>query len=206
MTALLLAAAPETDYAYVRFLADRADLLVCADGGMRHAQACGLTPDLVVGDFDSGTQPDGTRFIRLRPEKDDSDLMCCAKEVIAQGVDEIWLACASGGRLDHFLANLTLLEYLEQRGVHAELYDSRNRVTYHGGGEKIYRADPNYQYVGIIPLDAELTGVTLRGLKYELTDAVLSRSAVISISNEPTEAEYRIAIGRGRALVIQSRD
>ena len=206
MTALMLAAAPETDYAYVRRLAGRADLLVCADGGIRHARACGLTPDLVVGDFDSGTQPDGVRVIRLRPEKDDSDLMCCAKAVMEQGADEIWLACASGGRLDHFLANLTLLEYLEQRGVHAELYDSRNRVTYHGGGEKRYRAETEYPYVGIIPLDAELTGVTLRGLKYELTDAVLSRSAVISISNEPVAEEYRIVIGQGRALVIQSRD
>ena len=206
MTVLLLASAPETDYDYVKELARRADRIVCADGGTRHAVACSLTPDLVIGDFDSGEKPEGCRVIQLRPEKDDSDLMCCVKTILSEGTDTIWLACASGGRIDHFLANLTLLEYLQQQGVPAALYDSRNRVTCHSGGKREYAADPAYRYVGIIPLDAELTGVTLRGLKYELTDATLSRSAVISMSNEATASVYSIEIGRGHALVIESKD
>ncbi len=206
MTALLLASAPETDYDYVKRLAEKADLLVCADGGIRHATACGLKPDLVIGDFDSGEKPVSGRVIQLCPEKDDSDLMCCVKTILEKGIDTLWIACASGGRIDHFLANLTLLEYLKSRGVSAALYDSRNRVTCHGGGKQIYTANPEYQYVGVIPLDAELTGVTLRGLKYELTDAVLSRSAIISISNEAVEPTYMIEIRQGQALVVESHD
>lgn len=206
MTVLLLASAPETEYEYVKQLAQKADRIVCADGGTRHAAACGLVPDLVIGDFDSGERPEGCRVVQLRPEKDDSDLMCCVKTVLQEGADTIWLACASGGRIDHFLANLTLLEYLQQRGISAALYDSRNRVTCHSGGKRDYTADPEYQYVGLIPLDAELAGVTLRGLKYELTDATLSRSAVISMSNEAVAPTYRIEIKKGHALVIESKD
>lgn len=206
MTVLLIASAPEREYAYVKELAQRADCIVCADGGVRHARACGLHPDLVIGDFDSGTLPADCEVIRLRPEKDDSDLMCCVKEVIRRGADTIWIACASGGRIDHFLSNLSLLEYLDRRGIRALFFDSRNRVRFHGGGTQRLTADPAYRYVGIIPLDAELHGVTLRGLKYPLTGAALDRAAVISISNEAVSPEYRITIEDGRALVVESRD
>ncbi|MGI6170496.1 MAG: thiamine diphosphokinase [Butyricicoccus sp.] len=206
MTALILASAPEREYEYVRKLARQADCIVCADGGVRHARACGLHPDLVIGDFDSGTLPADCEVIRLKPEKDDSDLMCCAREAIRRGADTIWIACASGGRIDHFLANLFLLEYLGREGVDALFFDSRNRVRFHGGGTQRYTADPAYRYVGIIPLDAQLHGVTLRGLKYPLTDADLDRASVISISNEAVSAEYSITIEDGRALVVESRD
>lgn len=206
MTALILASAPEREYEYVRKLARQADCIVCADGGVRHARACGLHPDLVIGDFDSGTLPADCEVIRLKPEKDDSDLMCCAREAIRRGADTIWIACASGGRIDHFLANLFLLEYLGREGIDALFFDSRNRVRFHGGGTRRYTADPAYRYVGIIPLDAQLRGVTLRGLKYPLTDADLDRASVISISNEAVSAEYSIAIKDGRALVVESRD
>ena len=206
MTALILASAPEREYDYVRELAQQADCIVCADGGVRHARACGLHPDLVIGDFDSGTLPADCEVIRLKPEKDDSDLMCCAREAIRRGADTIWIACASGGRIDHFLANLFLLEYLGREGVDALFFDSRNRVRFHGGGTQRYTADPAYRYVGIIPLDAQLHGVTLRGLKYPLTDAELDRASVISISNEAVSAEYSITIKDGRALVVESRD
>ena len=148
MNVLIVASAPETEYDYVRELAGQADYIICADGGTRHAAACGIQPDLVVGDFDSGKRPDvDTETITLKPEKDDSDLMCCTREALKRGAD-----------------------------------------------------------VGIIPLDAALQGVTLRGLKYPLTNAEVSRSQVITISNEAAAPEYMISIETGRALVIESKD
>lgn len=207
MTALIVASAPEEEYAYVKQLAQQADTIICADGGTRHAAACGIQPDLVVGDFDSGSRPEGVAVVALQPEKDDSDLMCCTKEAVKRGADRIVYVCASGGRIDHFLSNLSLLEYLYTIGVDGVFYDSRNRVTFHpGGGAKRYAADAAYRYVGIIPLDAALIGVTLRGLKYETTDITVQRAQVITISNEPAAPEYTIAIQLGRALVIEGKD
>ena len=207
MNVLIVASAPETEYDYVRELAGQADYIICADGGTRHAAACGIQPDLVVGDFDSGKRPDvDTETITLKPEKDDSDLMCCTREALKRGADAITDVCAAGGRIDYFLSNLSLLEYLYEQGCQGRFCDSRNRVTFHGGGEMHYTADPAYQYVGIIPLDAALQGVTLRGLKYPLTNAEVSRSQVITISNEAAAPEYMISIETGRALVIESKD
>ena len=207
MTALIIASAPEEDYEYVKRQAQQADFIICADGGTRHAAACGIQPDLVVGDFDSGNRPDGAAVVQLQAEKDDSDLMCCTREAIARGATQIRYVCASGGRLDHFLSNLSLLEYLYEQGVDGVMHDSRNRVTFHPGGEaRRYTADASYRYVGIIPLDKQLEGVTLRGLKYPLTDALVLRSQVITISNEPTAPEYTISVRAGRSLVIESKD
>ena len=206
MNILILASAPEQDYAYVKQLAQQADYVICADGGLRHARACGIQPDLEIGDFDSGNAPEDIPIIRLKPEKDDSDLMCCTKEALKHDPDKIVYACASGGRLDHFLSNLSLLEYVEQHNCHAVLYDAQNRVSFHRGGAKYYRKDTQYSYVGIIPLDEKLTGVTLRGLKYLLTDAVVHRSQMITISNEAVEDTYMISVEEGRSLVIESRD
>ena len=132
--------------------------------------------------------------------------MCCTKEALKHDPDMIVYACASGGRLDHFLSNLSLLEYVEQHNCHAVLYDAQNRVSFHGGGAKYYQKDTQYSYIGIIPLDEKLTGVTLRGLKYLLTDAVVHRSQMITISNEAVEDTYMISVEEGRSLVIESRD
>ena len=50
--------------------------------------------------------------MRLRPEKDDTDTQGCLREVFRRGCTEATLVCATGGRIDHMLANLSLLEEL----------------------------------------------------------------------------------------------
>ena len=69
--ALIFAAAPETEYGYIRaFLAAHPDALIaCADGGLRHARALGLHPDFMISDCDSMPEIEGTEVIRLKPER-----------------------------------------------------------------------------------------------------------------------------------------
>lgn len=207
---IIIASAPETDIGYVKELVEGTPdaFIVCADGGLRHAKKLGVVPQMIVGDFDSGREPPecGAEIIRLSPEKDDSDLMCCTKLLLDRGYSFIDLVCASGGRIDHFLSNLSLIEYIFEQGGWCTLRDSRNFVFLHQGGKQTYRRNRNYPYVSFIPLDKTLTGVTLTGLKYPLDHVVLDRSAVISISNEPVCDEFSIEISTGRALVIYARD
>ena len=70
--ALIFAAAPETDYGYIRaFLREHPDALVaCADGGLRHARALGLHPDFMISDRDSMTEVEGKTIILVTHEND----------------------------------------------------------------------------------------------------------------------------------------
>ena len=44
-------------------------MILCADSGLRHARALGISPDWVLGDFDSSSeQPEGESVLLYPPE------------------------------------------------------------------------------------------------------------------------------------------
>lgn len=209
-SALIFAAAPETSYDYIRdFLQTHPQsAIICADGGIKHAQALGLSPDLVVADFDSSDaeQAISGEILRLRPEKDDTDTQTCMREVFKRGCTDAALVCATGGRIDHMLANLSLLEEAAELGGRLTILDAQNQILFHKSGSVVYPVPEGFPYFSLIPLDAILTGVTIENAKYPLRDAIVLRAAMITISNEATAPEITISVGTGNALVIFSRD
>ena len=51
----------------------RGDFIIAADGGYRHCQEAGLTPNLLLGDFDSlETLPPAAKVLRYPVDKDDT--------------------------------------------------------------------------------------------------------------------------------------
>ena len=207
--ALIFAAAPETEYGYIRaFLDEHRDALIaCADGGLRHARALGLHPDFMISDCDSMPEVEGAEIIRLRPEKDDTDTQGCLREVFRRGCTEATLVCATGGRIDHMLANLSLLEEAHDLGGHLTVLDRQNRIILHEGGCRKFKMPAAYRYFSIVPLDAVLHGVTIENAKYPLHDATVTRAGMVTISNEAAEnATVTVEIQDGRALVVFSRD
>lgn len=206
--ALILAAAPETNYSYIRdFLQERPDAaIVCADGGLTHARALGLYPDLMIADGDSAPETAGVEVIRLKAEKDHTDSQACLWEVFKRGGREATLVCALGGRMDHTLANLSLPEEAHALGGHLTVLDAQNRIEFHAGGRQVYAMPKAYQYFSIIPLDAVLTGVTIEGAKYPLDGVTLTRAGMVSVSNEALTDTFSVTITTGRALLVFSRD
>nr|WP_297171734.1 thiamine diphosphokinase [uncultured Agathobaculum sp.] len=207
--ALIFAAAPETDYTYIRaFLDAHPDaLIVCADGGLRHARALGLHPDLMISDCDSLPEVEGSEIIRLKPEKDDTDTQGCLREAFRRGCTEATLVCATGGRIDHELANLSLLEEAHAMSGHLTVLDRQNRIILHEGGCQKFIMPVEYRYFSLVPLDAALCGVTIENAKYPLHNALITRAGMISISNEAAAGQtFAITIEKGRALVVFSRD
>ena len=195
--ALIFAAAPETDYGYIRaFLREHPDALVaCADGGLRHARALGLHPDFMISDRDSMTEVEGDDVILLRPEKDDTDSQSCLREVFRRGCREATLVCATGGRIDHMLANLSLLEEAKTLGGHLTI------------GRQEFIMPETFTYFSVVPMDAVLEGVTIENAKYELTNGTVTRVGMISTSNEAKpNSRFAVTIERGTALIIFSRD
>ncbi|MDY3618102.1 thiamine diphosphokinase [Agathobaculum sp.] len=206
--ALIFAAAPETEYGYIRsFLAEYPDAVIaCADGGLRHARALGLRADFMVSDCDSFSETEASEVLRLKPEKDDTDTQSCLREVFRRGCREATLVCATGGRIDHMLANLSLLEEAYALGGQLTVLDRQNKVVLHQGGHQKFKMTGNYSYFSIVPLDSVLTGVSIENAKYPLDHVTVTRSGMITISNEALGSVFSIDIAEGRALVVFSRD
>lgn len=207
--ALIISAGPEKNLDYVRTILHSFSnlVIICADGGMRYAEQLNIAPDLVVADLDSADKLINCReFIRLMTEKDDTDTQHCVQIAIERGCHNIYLVCATGGRIDHLLANLSLCEYAATHSCRLIIRDQGNLVCYQGEGTQEYRMIPDLRYISIIPLDSCLSGVTLAGLKYPLQSSCLYRSEVISISNEPVQSHFSITIAKGKALVVFSAD
>ncbi len=208
--ALILSGAPDNDISYVKaFLAEHPEVkIVCADAGLRHLHALGVSADLLVGDFDSGFQPSGDgEIIRLVPEKDDTDTMHALSVVLERGCKTVWIACATGGRLDHLLANLSLCEYAAARGCRCYILDAQNLVQFMAAGETIHiPKGRGYHYFSIIPLDRCLQGLTIEGAKYPIEAATVDRSQMYTVSNEVTGNEAILRAEAGSALVICSKD
>ena len=90
--------------------------VICADGGARHLLDTGMAPSLIVGDMDSLDQVSqdryesmGARIIRHPRKKNETDTEIALKEAFAMTPSEVWIWGALGHRIDHILANISLL-------------------------------------------------------------------------------------------------
>ena len=205
---LIIGAVPWRDGGFLRpYLARGSWTVFCADGGYANARSAGLAPDLLIGDWDSGQRPElDVPCVTLPAEKDVTDLQAAMDQALSMGIRDLLLCgCTGGQRLDHTASNLLLLEWLADRGGRGMLADEDNEVRLLEPGHHLIENLPRYHYLSLVPLDRTLTGVTLRGTKYPLEGAELTRGDTLSISNEPAGPAAEIAIGSGRALLIRSQ-
>ena len=204
---LIIGAAPWRDGGFLRpYLARGNWTVFCADGGYANARSAGLAPDFLIGDWDSGQRPElDVPCVTLPVEKDVTDLQAAMDQALSLGIRDLLLCGCTGGRLDHTASNLLLLEWLADRGGRGMLVDEDNEVRLLEPGHHLVENAPRYHYLSLVPLDRAVTGVTLRGTKYLLEGAALTRGDTLSVSNEPVGPSVEILIGSGRALLIRSQ-
>lgn len=206
MTALIFGSVPSARWDYLRTYCPAPGLVVCADGGVHCARAAGYIPDLLVGDWDSGGRPEaGIPSVTLPPEKDLTDLQAAAELALEQGFANLVFCGCVGGRLDQTAANLALLEWVHDRGGEGLLLDKGNEVRFWDGAPLVLPRDEGYRFLSLIPLDRTVSGLTLRGVKYPLDRAFLTRGNTLTVSNEVTADEAHLSAEKGRMLVIRSQ-
>ena len=85
---VIIGGAPIADYEKIKEYLRADDFYICCDCGLDHAEGLGITPDLIVGDFDSHKKPEtDIETITLPREKDDTDTYFAAKEGIRRGFE-----------------------------------------------------------------------------------------------------------------------
>ena len=198
-----------------------ADLIIAADSGYNNASRLGVRPGLLLGDLDSIDRkklaPDELEHIEkiiVPAIKDDTDTQLAVDTAISRGADEIYIIGGLGGRLDHTLSSVFLLEYIADRGAGAVMTDGQSRVrVMKTAGQpvslmipKTFDGENGFKYLSVVPLTDECEGVRISGVFYPLDGVTLERRYSYAVSNEITSDSAEITLERGTMLVIESRD
>jgi thiamine pyrophosphokinase len=211
MYTVIVANAPELDAAPYAAQIRAADLLIAADGGALVLLRLDVLPELVIGDLDSldeasqaGLAGRGVELRRFPRAKDETDLELALTEAVERGATTIDILGALGGRWDHTFANVALLALpaLVGRRVRLladqqELFLVRDTATIDG--------KPG-DTVSLLPLSAEVRGVTTRGLLYPLADATLRYEQARGVSNVLIEPPGSVELSAGLLLVVHHDD
>ncbi len=201
---LIFGSAPCKDWHFLQSLLTWPDVVIAADGGIHAARAAGFSPDIYVGDGDSGGAPEpGISCITLPAEKDWTDLEAAYVWARDHGVRDLILTGCSGGRLDHYLSALGLLETAAREGVHAVLLDEKNRAECLMPGTYTL-LNHGYRYFSLVSLDRLLVSVTILGSKYELQGRDVTRGSSLTISNEFTGETAALSFKEGCCLLVES--
>lgn len=210
----VLVASGETDAADARWL-DGADRVVAVDGGTAWLASVGRRPDMVVGDLDSADpaliaalEADGVPFERHAMDKEASDTELAVAGVVTAGADEVViLGALAGPRLDHQLANLTLLADPILANVR-DLRIVRGGTMVrglHGGGELVLDGAAA-DLVTLLPIGGDAVGVRTTGLRYPLDGETLSIGRSRGLSNVVVKPPASVSLEGGSLLVIETRE
>lgn len=181
------------------------DILIAADAGLKHLEKAGVKPDCIIGDFDSlGKNPEGENVTVLKPEKDITDMHAAVNKGIEMGFDSFVLYGATGGRLDHTLANIQLIASLAERGLNAEIIDGKTviKAICNSGVEF---SEEYSGYVSVFAHSDICKGVTVKGLKYELDNAELKNTFALGVSNEFIGMRSCVSVENGTLIVYFNR-
>lgn len=187
------------------------DLVICADGGLAHAETLGLTPHLIVGDFDSVSGPllerhrrQGVMLQELPTAKDETDTEVALAAALARGATELVLLGATGTRLDHTLANLLLLTGLPS-GVQATVVSGHNIIQVLAPDSELRLSGQPGDLLSLIPLSPEVQ-VWAEGVRWPLVGDTLRWGQARGVSNEWTARVATVRTAAGWLAVMQAWD
>ena len=183
-------------------------LIICCDGGVRHLQKTGIQPDVIIGDMDS-IDPDqlesysrqGVKIIKHPANKDYTDTELALDYAINLKPAAIYIWAALGGRIDHTLSNVFLLEKGKTVSIATYLIDEYCEAFLLNGNVTFSKSAG--QTVSLIALSPQVEGITLRGFQYSLDDATLRMGESRCISNIIKEDNATVSLRSGNLLVIR---
>ncbi|WNS44998.1 thiamine diphosphokinase [Paenibacillus sp. MMS20-IR301] len=193
-------------------LLDEEDYIIGADRGALFLIQHGIKPDIAVGDFDSVSAEDlqrieagATKTITCDPVyKDLTDSEMALDLALDTRPESILFLGVTGTRMDHTLASIQMMTRAQQRQVACSIMDEHNYITLTGSQAVV--EERGFTYVSLLPLTPEVTGITLQGFQYPLTNATLKLGQSLAVSNVLLTSPGTVTIESGLLLIIQSKD
>ena len=183
---------------------EKEDYILAADGGLAYVEHLGLTPDLVLGDFDSlGYVPEKAE--KFPVEKDDTDAMLAVRRGLELGFRRFLLyGSLDGERLDHTVANFQTLQFLADRGATGYLVGTRYIATVVKNAAVRF-PESAQGVLSAFCMGADATGVTLTGLKYSVENSTLTAGFPLGVSNHFIGQKASVSVKNGSLLLLYDR-
>ncbi|TVP87956.1 MAG: thiamine diphosphokinase [Alkalicoccus sp.] len=179
------------------------------DRGAYTLAEAGISMEKAVGDFDS-VSPGEWETIKTAvqipdiypPEKNETDLELAVAFAEKQKPEQIVIVGGTGGRMDHFLSAVNLME---MSGSSLTIEDKVNRICSLESGLH-YVSRSSFPYVSFLPATETVEDLTLKGFRYDLANKTLTKKSTLCISNEWKYTKAEVFFRTGRLLMIESRD
>lgn len=201
MRAVIIGSGNIRDYEYIKSKICENDYIICADGGYDHAVKMEISPDILIGDFDSVSElPETSEIIKYPARKDFTDGELAVKYAVEHGFNEVLLLAMTGDRADHTITDILLLTQCKSGCIaddNNEIYLLRDSVTVSGN-----KGDT----VSIVPVSGDVEGITTQNLEYPLCNETLYFGESRGVSNVMTAEKCIITAKKGMGLVIKVRN
>lgn len=187
--------------AWLKELAKKASVIVCADGGADRALAAGVQPDVVIGDLDSVSARTRKRCTKAQwifvDNQNNTDLEKALDWIWQHNYRSCTLVGFDGNRMDFALGNLLV----------CAAYAKKINLSFAGPGWQIFPLFKTHRFtclpqkrVSLIPLTS-CSAVSLTGLKYPLKNARLAPGTTRTFSNETLGKTFSVVLKKGLLLV-----
>ncbi|MBL4934944.1 thiamine diphosphokinase [Clostridium sp. YIM B02515] len=186
-------------------------IVIAVDRGADCLLKYKITPDYLIGDFDSISTETLNYFYtkscnieRYNSEKDESDTELAILKAKELNADEIVFLGCTGSRLDHTLVNINLLYKCLKYKIKSSIIDSNNLLCLTDTSVEI--SGDKGQYFSVLPYYSDVKGLTIRGAKYCLNNYNLNIGSSLTLSNQFKETTVDISFASGILLILKSFD
>lgn len=188
--------------------------IIGVDKGIEYLYHHGISPQYIVGDFDSVEQ-EVIQYYRTEtnvaikefdPNKDATDTEIAIRLAMTLGSKEIYILGATGGRIDHLWANIQTLSIACRANVKAYILDRQNKITVIDHSCVLKKSEAYGKYLSIFSLDGEVFEFNLRGTKWPLAHHTLKPLDSLTVSNQFQCEEVVIDFPSGLLVVMETKD
>lgn len=200
----------DSPHPFVAPVAQRCNLVVAADSGWVNAQSVGITPHILVGDFDSisaaeleAAKASTAQLIEYPSEKDFTDAELAIEQVLHSSSTSLLFISGGGDRLDHILSLTHALADIRLHTTKVCAIVGDTRIDFVTSDQPLTTTGEFGQIVSVLPIGGDVSGVTSTGLRWALHNDILSATSSRGVSNVITEAQFSVSVSTGTLLVMQ---
>ncbi|MEZ0537315.1 thiamine diphosphokinase [Caldicellulosiruptoraceae bacterium PP1] len=187
------------------------NFLICCDGGLNIAYMYELIPNLIIGDFDSVDsialeyyKKKNVPIMQFDKEKDKTDTQIAVEYLLAEKFDNVVMLSCTGSRIDHTMANISLLYKIIDNNAFGCIKDSNNIIYL--VKKEIALRNLKGRIISLLPFTQYVEGINSKGLYYPLNNSAMEFGNPYGISNIIMENEAKIELKKGLLLAIISND